>query len=72
MKELLTVIPVLKKSPKLGDEWKTGFVGNYVNTKISKATGANDSSVAGAFASPISYDLKGNGFATPTDPLVNF
>ncbi|MCC9061814.1 SusC/RagA family TonB-linked outer membrane protein [Flavobacterium piscisymbiosum] len=55
-------------STKLGDEWKTGFVGNYVNTKISKATGANDSSVAGAFASPISYDLKGNGFATPTDP----
>lgn len=55
-------------STKLGDEWKTGFVGNYVNTKISKATGANDSSVAGAFASPVSYDLKGNGFATPTDP----
>jgi len=55
-------------STKLGDEWKTGFVGNYVNTKIKKATGANDSSVAGAFASPISYDLKGNGFASPTDP----
>ncbi|WP_264531374.1 SusC/RagA family TonB-linked outer membrane protein [Flavobacterium sp. N502540] len=55
-------------STKLGTDWKTGFVGNYVNTKIQKATGANDSSVAGAFASPISYDLKGNGFATPTDP----
>lgn len=55
-------------STKLGDEWKTGFVGNYINTKITKATGANDSSVAGAFASPISYDLKGNGFASPTDP----
>ncbi|MFD2939642.1 SusC/RagA family TonB-linked outer membrane protein [Flavobacterium notoginsengisoli] len=55
-------------STKLGDEWKTGFVGNYINTKIQKATGANDSSVAGAFAAPISYDLKGNGFENPTDP----
>jgi TonB-linked SusC/RagA family outer membrane protein len=55
-------------STKLGDEWKTGFVGNYINTKITKATGANDSSVAGAFASPISYDLKGNGFESATDP----
>jgi TonB-linked SusC/RagA family outer membrane protein len=53
---------------KLGDEWKTGFVGNYVNTTIQKATGANDSSVAGAFASPISYNLKGNGFENPNDP----
>jgi TonB-linked SusC/RagA family outer membrane protein len=57
-------------STKLGDEWKTGFVGNYVNTKITKATGANDSSVAGAFASPISYDLRGNGFESPTDPYT--
>lgn len=55
-------------STKLGDDWRTGFVGNYVNTKIQKATGANDSSVAGAFASPISYDLKGNGFEDPNDP----
>jgi TonB-linked SusC/RagA family outer membrane protein len=53
---------------KLGNEWKTGFVGNYVQTKINKATGANDSSVAGAFASPRSYDLKGNGYENPTDP----
>ena len=55
-------------STKLGNEWKTGFVGNYVQTKIEKATGANDSSVAGAFASPISYDLKGNGYENPIDP----
>ncbi|PKB17373.1 SusC/RagA family TonB-linked outer membrane protein [Flavobacterium sp. 5] len=55
-------------STKLSDEWKTGFVGNYVQTKIEKATGANDSSVAGAFASPISYDLKGNGYENPLDP----
>ena len=55
-------------STKLDDEWKTGFVGNYVSTKIQKATGANDSSVAGAFASPISYDLKGNGYESSTDP----
>ncbi len=55
-------------STKLGTDWKTGFVGNYVQTKINKATGANDSSVAGAFASPISYDLKGNGYENPSDP----
>ncbi|PJJ10873.1 TonB-linked SusC/RagA family outer membrane protein [Flavobacterium sp. 1] len=55
-------------STKLGNDWKTGFVGNYVQTKIEKATGANDSSVAGAFASPRSYDLKGNGYENPTDP----
>lgn len=55
-------------STKLGDDWRTGFVGNYVNTKIQKATSANDSSVAGAFASPVSYNLKGNGFESPTDP----
>jgi TonB-linked SusC/RagA family outer membrane protein len=55
-------------STKLGNQWKTGFVGNYVQTKIQKATGANDSSVAGAFASPISYDLKGNGYENPLDP----
>jgi TonB-linked SusC/RagA family outer membrane protein len=53
---------------KLGSEWKTGFVGNYIQTKIEKATGANDSSVAGAFASPISYDLRGNGYENPLDP----
>lgn len=55
-------------STKLSDTWKTGFVGNYVTSKTEKATGANDSSVAGAFASPISYDLKGNGYESPTDP----
>ncbi|AOW08212.1 SusC/RagA family TonB-linked outer membrane protein [Flavobacterium gilvum] len=55
-------------STKLSNEWKTGFVGNYVHSKIDKATGANDSSVAGAYASPRSYDLKGNGYQTPTDP----
>lgn len=55
-------------STKLNDQWKTGFIGNYVQSKIDKATGANDSSVAGAFASPISYDLKGNGYGNPSDP----
>nr|WP_315202129.1 SusC/RagA family TonB-linked outer membrane protein [uncultured Flavobacterium sp.] len=55
-------------STKLGNDWKTGFIGNYVQNKIEKATGANDSSVAGAFAAPISYNLKGNGYENPLDP----
>jgi TonB-linked SusC/RagA family outer membrane protein len=57
-------------STKLGSEWKTGFIGNYVQTKIKKATGANDSSVAGAFASPRSYDLKGIGYEDPLNPYI--
>lgn len=43
----------------LSSKWSTGFVGNYVNSKISKQTGANNGIVATVFGAPASYDLKG-------------
>lgn len=53
---------------KLNNEWKTGFSANYVQTKIAKSTSANDAAIAGVFAAPRSYDLKGNGDAAPFNP----
>ncbi|CAA9200570.1 SusC/RagA family TonB-linked outer membrane protein [Flavobacterium collinsii] len=53
---------------KLSNEWKTGFSFNYVQTKINKSTSANDGAIAGVFSAPRSYDLKGNGYASPTNP----
>ncbi|MDA6068737.1 SusC/RagA family TonB-linked outer membrane protein [Flavobacterium sp. AC] len=50
---------------KLNNEWKTGFSVNYVQTKIDKSTAANDAAIAGVFAAPRSYDLKGNGYSNP-------
>ncbi|WP_264525348.1 SusC/RagA family TonB-linked outer membrane protein [Flavobacterium sp. N502536] len=52
---------------KLSNEWKTGFSFNYVQTKINKSTSANDGAIVGVFAAPRSYDLKGNGYASPTN-----
>src|SRR5690606_21823039 len=43
----------------LSDKWTTGFNGNYVNSKISKQTGANNGLIATIYGSPASYDLKG-------------
>ncbi len=43
----------------LSDKWTTGFTGNYVNSKVSKSTGANDGVVATVYPAPPSYDLKG-------------
>lgn len=53
---------------KLNDQWSTGFSANYVQTKINKASSGNDSPLPGVFAAPRSYDLKGNGSASATNP----
>lgn len=58
----------LNASTKLNEEWNTGFSANYVQTKIDKATSANDSSLPGVYGAPTSYDLKGIGYADPTNP----
>lgn len=58
----------LNANTKLNDEWNTGFSANYVQTKIDKATSANDSSLPGVYGAPASYDLKGIGYADPTNP----
>ena len=43
----------------LSEKWKTGFTGNYINSKITKQTGANNGILATLYAAPPSYDLKG-------------
>ncbi|MBD1428222.1 SusC/RagA family TonB-linked outer membrane protein [Sphingobacterium litopenaei] len=43
----------------LSDKWTSGFTGNYVNSKITKQTGANNGLIATLYAAPPSYDLKG-------------
>ena len=44
---------------RLSDKWTTGFSGNYVNSKITKQTGANNGIIATLYGAPASYDLKG-------------
>ncbi len=44
---------------KLSEKWTTGFTGNYVNSRITKQTGANNGIVATVYGAPASYDLKG-------------
>ncbi|SJN50172.1 SusC/RagA family TonB-linked outer membrane protein [Sphingobacterium sp. JB170] len=43
----------------LNDKWSTGFSGNYVNSKVSKQTGANNGLIATIYGAPASYDLRG-------------
>ena len=52
----------------LSETWKTGFSVNYVQTKLFKSTSANDGVLPGVFGAPRSYDLRGNGFASVSDP----
>lgn len=54
----------------LSDKWTTGFVGNYVNTKISKQTGANNGIVATLYGAPASYDLAGIPSHVEGDPFT--
>ena len=53
---------------RLNSVWKTGFSGNYIYSNIDKAPGANDGLLATVFPSPISYNLKGTPFQSPTNP----
>jgi len=43
----------------LNKNWSTGFTGNYVNSKISKQSSANDGIVATVYPAPPSYDHAG-------------
>lgn len=53
---------------KLHNNWKTGFTGNFVTSKISKQTGANNGIVATVFPAPPSYDLAGIPSHVAGDP----
>lgn len=44
---------------KLTNQWTSGFVGNYVNTSITKMPSANTGLVATVFGAPKSYNLAG-------------
>lgn len=54
----------------LSDKWSTGFTGNYVNSKISKQTGANNGIIATLYGAPASYDLKGIPAHIAGDPYT--
>lgn len=49
----------LNSNTQLSDNWSTGFSGNFINSKISKAPSANSGILAAVFGAPPSYDLKG-------------
>ncbi|WP_320054911.1 SusC/RagA family TonB-linked outer membrane protein [uncultured Acetobacteroides sp.] len=44
---------------QLNSNWSTGFTGNYVASKITKQSSANNGVVATVFPAPPSYDLAG-------------
>lgn len=44
---------------KLSSKWSTGFSGNFIVSKISKQSSANNGIVATVFPAPASYDLAG-------------
>jgi TonB-linked SusC/RagA family outer membrane protein len=44
---------------QLSKHWKSGFNGNFVNTKLSKQSGANNGLTATVYAAPPSYDFAG-------------
>jgi hypothetical protein len=52
---------------KLHDNWTTGFSWNFVNSKISKQSSANNGIVATVYGAPPSYDLRGIPSHTATD-----
>ncbi|MBE8713124.1 SusC/RagA family TonB-linked outer membrane protein [Sphingobacterium hungaricum] len=54
----------------LSEKWKTGFTGNYVNSKISKQSGANNGIIATLYGAPASYDLAGIPSHVENDPYT--
>jgi len=55
---------------KLDDHFTTGVTGNYVTSKISKQTGANNGLMAVVFPAPASYDLAGIPSHIDGDPYT--
>lgn len=55
---------------KLSKHFTTGFSGNYVASKISKQTGANNGLMAVVFPAPPSYDLAGIPYHMAGDPYT--
>ena len=55
---------------KLHNNWDAGFVGNFVSSKVSKQTSANNGIVATVYGAPSSYDLKGIPSHVLDDPYT--
>lgn len=52
----------------LNENFKVGFSANYSNSNVDKLSGANDGSLTGPLAAPVSYDLKGTPYHYPGEP----
>ena len=49
----------LSAETEFSKNWKSGFVGNFVSSSISKQSGANNGILATVYGAPSSYDLAG-------------
>ena len=58
----------LSAERQLDCDWKVGFSGNYAQTAVNKAPGANDGLVATVMAAPPVYNMKGIPTHFPGDP----
>lgn len=54
----------------LDEHWSTGFNGNFVTSKITKQSGANNGLVATVYPAPPSYDLAGIPSYIKGDPYT--
>jgi TonB-linked SusC/RagA family outer membrane protein len=54
----------------LNKNFNAGFNTNFSRTDIDKLPSANDAALNGAYAAPISYDLKDWPYAVPGDPYT--
>ena len=54
----------------LDEHWSTGFNGNFVTSKITKQSGANNGIVATVYPAPPSYDLAGIPSYIKGDPYT--
>ncbi|ANQ50704.1 SusC/RagA family TonB-linked outer membrane protein [Flammeovirga sp. MY04] len=52
----------------INDNFSTGISANYVQSEIDKLSAGNDATLAGVYAAPASYDLKGIPSSLPSDP----
>jgi len=55
---------------ELGEYVKVGFSSNYSKLNIDKLSAGNDASLAGVYAAPVTYDLKGIPSTVVGDPYT--
>lgn len=60
----------LGANAKLGENWSTGFTGNFILSEISKQSSANNGVVATVYPAPPSYDLAGIPSHIEGDPFT--